>query len=205
MSIPFDPQATLPDVADPAGIEIEDDLAPDPESPPGGGGGGDLYGGGGGPEGPAPRRRRATPFRGPLHWIDLTIPAPLVFWCQAWVLRHADLPVTDAATGRAYRLADAPLELQWDLYLRDVTARDVAADATRAPADQQYDWRTWFGTAVPPHLQPGPEAETAAGAQADALAALYIDTLRKVADGRLRPQDVGLIIGRMEAMAHGGT
>lgn len=188
------------EAGDPAAIEIETDVPDDgdPTTDTDGAGSGDLFGDGGGGGEPPGRKRRPSPFRGPLHWIDLTIPPPLVFWCQAWVAAHADLPARDPQSGRERPLVDLPLEAQWDVYLRDVTARDIQADLDRPPAARQYDWAQWFRSAVPPHLTPDPEIAAGRPGPGEALRGLFVDTLRRLRAGQVRLDDLDLVIQQLE-------
>jgi len=174
---------TPDDIFGPAADGPEEDW---PEAPEEGDGPGELLD-------PAPPRtstRRPaarSPYRVPVAWVTLSIPRSLLYCCEAWVTRHADQPLSD---GR--RLAEADLAQQFEAYLADLMARDLAADLDRSPADRQYDFAGWLLHDFPDALRArlAQEAAAAYAAQLDALRATYRHLLLQAARGALTEAEI---------------
>lgn len=178
------------------------DEGPD-EAPDGldeGDAGGELFGAGG-PGSPPPRRPRPrAPFRGTAHWLDLPLNATLVFAMLAWVAAHPALTIEPTPGQGAVALADAPLELQWDLFLRDVVGRDVQADHLRPVEERQYDWAAWWGAQMPEYLQQASAPQVARAFEADRRRWVrgLAQTLRDVVNAKVPKEALLALANQME-------
>jgi len=186
---PRDPRDIL---AGPDAVEVEVDLPEAEGDVPEDGGPGELFGTAP-PAAPARRARRPSPFRGPVHWVDLPIPPSLVLAWQAWVAQHPTLPVETApGTVQTVAVATLPLEQSWDLFLRDVVSRDIAGDLDRTPDAQQYNFAAWIVGSFPAHLRAALAQEAAQQYEATLRTwrATFRDLLLKAARHQLSDDEV---------------